>query len=271
MKRIFVELASIIGLALLSQNVRADTLVGPGGAFQQWTSAILGPSNAPTYGGPYWNNFSPDGPAANIGWCLVGTGGCVIASPPGAIAYWANGQASVPNMYFQSSGIPVTVSLLGMFTNQLGTSQNTGYNIFGWYKVNANGTIGALTALWNSKTATIGATATFTPSGNYGLFIENVQGNGAADYFWFMNQTQNYSAGPDRNRIDNTQHFAVFSGTPGQYFVGMDDTAFGSTDYNDMIVKVTNAPEPCMFVLSGLSLLSGFWFARTAKTKPQTV
>jgi hypothetical protein len=268
MKRISIELASIIGLALFSQNARADSIVGPGGAFQKWTSAVLGPANAPTYGGPYWNNVSGDGPAYNIGWCLVGTGGCVIASPPGAISYWGNGQASVPNMYFQSSGIPVTVSLVGMFTNQLGTPKNTGYNVFGWYEVNANGTIGAVTTLWNSKTAVVGESATFLPTGNYGLFLENVQGNGAADYFWFMNKTQDYSAGPNKNPIDSNQHFTVFSGTPGQYFIGMDDTNKGNMDYNNMIVELTNAPEPSEFVLSGLCLLFGFRLTAVRRKAP---
>jgi hypothetical protein len=264
MKRIFIELASIIGVALFAQAVRADVLVGPGGAFQPWTSAVLGPASAPTYGGPYWNNYSPDGPANNIGWCMVGAGGCAIASPPGAIAYWGNGTASVSNMYFQSSGIPVTVSLLGMFTNQLGTPQNSGYNLFGWYEINADGTIGAMTTLWSSKSAVTGASATFTPTGNYGLFLENVQGNGQADYFWFMNKGQDYSSGPDKNPIDTTQHFAMFSGTPGQYFVGIDDTNSGSMDYNDMIVKVTNAPEPGLLGVAGL-MLCGLRFVRSAK------
>jgi hypothetical protein len=266
MRLISIELASIIGLALFSQNAHADALVGPGGAFQQWTSAVLGPPNAPTYGGPYWNNSSGDGPAYNIGWCLVGTGGCVIASPPGAIAYWGNGGASVPNMYFQSSGIPVTVSLVGMFTNQVGPPQKTGYNVFGWYEINSNGTIGKTTVLWNSSSATIGESATFTPTGNYGLFLENIQGNGQSDYFWFMNKTQDYSAGTyPHNPVDSSQHFAVFSGAPGQYFVGMDDTDNGNLDYNDMIVKVTNVPEPGMLLLSGLTLLCGLRLARSTQ------
>jgi hypothetical protein len=256
MKRTYVELASIFGLALLSQNVSADTLVGPGGAFQQWTSAVLGPVNNPTYGGPYWNNVSGDGPTYNIGWCLVGGGGCVIASPPGAIAFWGSGNSAVANMSIQNNGTPVTVSLVGMFTNQLGTPQNSGYNLFGWYQINANGTIGALTTLWNSKSAAVGDSSTFTPTGNYGLFLENIQGNGQSDYFWFMNKTQDYSGGTyPHNPVDSAQHFAVFGGTPGQYFVGIDDTNNGNDDYNDMIVKLTNAPEPSALFLSGLSLL----------------
>jgi len=260
MKRTLIELASIIGLALLSQNVKADVLKGPGGAFQPWTAAVLGPASNPTYGGPYWNNFSGDGPAYNIGWCLVGTGGCVIPSPPGAIAYYGNGEQSVPNMYFQSSGIPVTVTLAGQFTNQIGSAKNPGYNVFGWYELNANGTISAMTALWNSKTDVVGESATFTPTGNYGLFLENIQGNGQADYFWFMNDTQDYSAGPDKNPIDTTQHFAIFSGTPGKYFVGMDDTNFGNMDYNNMIVEVTSAPEPSAILLLLAALIgASFW------------
>jgi hypothetical protein len=256
-KRTFVELASLAGLALLSQLcVKADTLVGPGGAFQTWTAAVLGPVNAPTYGGPYWNNPSGDGTTANIGWCLVGGGACVIPSPPGAIAMYATPTLqAVSNMSFQNNGVAVEVSLLGMLTNQLGTPQNSGYNVFGWYQINSNGTIGALTPLWNSKTATIGQSAIFTPTANYGLYLENIQGNGQADYFWFMNSTQNTSTGPDKNPADSLQHFAIFSGTPGNFYIGIDDTNNGNRDYNNMIIKLFNTPEPRSLMLAGVGLL----------------
>jgi hypothetical protein len=261
MKRTFVKLASVIGLALLSQNVRADTLAGPGGAFQAWTASLLGPASAPTYTtsinpGPYWNNLSADGPTSNIGWCLVGGGGCVIASPPGAIAAYitATGGAAA-NMNFVSNGAAVTVSLLGQLTNQIGSAANSGYNVFGWYQINSSGIIGALTPLWNSKTDTIGESATFVPTASYGLYLENIQGNGQADYFWFMNSSQDYSAGPDQNPVDGLQHFAVFSGTPSQFYAGIDDTNNGSEDFNDMIVELVNAPEPRTFALFGIALL----------------
>ena len=119
MRRNFIELATIVGLALFSQNLKADILVGPGGAFQPWTSAVLGPASAPTYTsstnpGPYWNNASGDGPTANIGWCLAGGGNCVIASPPGAIAYYdGSSGAALQKMAFVSTGMPATVSLIG--------------------------------------------------------------------------------------------------------------------------------------------------------------
>jgi hypothetical protein len=250
-----------MALLLLSQNVKADVLVGPGGAFQAWTAAVLGPAAAPTYTsvahpGPFWNNFSGDSPSGNIGWCLVGGGGCVIASPPGAISYYGTAtKAAVQNMSFQNSGKAVTVSLVGQLTNQLGTVANTGYNVFGWYQINANGTIGAMTSLWNSKSDKVGQSATFSPNGNYGLFLENIQGNGAADYFWFMNATADTSSGPNANPVDSSQHFAVFSGTTGQFFIGVDDTNNGNTDYNNMIIELVNAPEPRTFALLGAGLL----------------
>ena len=272
MKRTLVELASLIALLLLSQNLKADTLVGPGGAFQPWTAAILGPASAPTYTspthpGPYWNNVSGDGPTANIGWCLVGTGGCAIATPPGAINYYGTAtDAAVQNMAFQNNGKAVTVSLVGQLTNQLGTAANPGYNVFGWYQINSDGTIGALTPLWNSKSDTVGQFATFTPNGAYGLYLENIQSN-TADYFWFMNSTGNKSVGSTAQVADTNQHFSVFSGTPGQFFVGIDDTNNGDTDYNNMIIELVNAPEPRTFALVGISLLMvGFWALRHKRT-----
>jgi hypothetical protein len=262
MKPTFVALASIIGLTLLSQNVKAATLVGPGGAFQSWTASVLGPADTPTYGGPYWNNFSGDGPTDNIGWCLVGTGGCVIATPPGAIEYYGKSSgASVGSMNLVSNGSAITLSLLAQLTNQLGTTKNPGYNVFGWYQINPNGTIGAITTLWNSKTDAVGENVTFTPGPagtSYGLFLENIQGNGLADYFWFMNSTDDYSAGPDKNPVDTTQHFAVFNNasTPGSpFYIGIDDTNNGNEDYNDMVIELVNVPEPLTVALFGSGLL----------------
>jgi hypothetical protein len=276
MKRTVLKLASLVGLLVLSHNLKADTLVGPGGAFQPWTAAVLGPASGPTYTGPthpgpYWNNLSGDGATANIGWCLTGgSNECVIASPPGAIAYYGTATgAAIANMNFVSNGVAVTVSLLGQLTNQLGTAKNSGYNVFGWYEINANGTIGATTQLWNSKTDVVGQNATFTPGPagtNYGLYLENIQGNGQADYFWFMNSSQDYSAGPDKNPPDTNQHFAAFSGVPGQFYIGMDDSNSGNQDFNNMIVELINAPEPSTLGLLGISLLLGVFLYGRSKT-----
>jgi len=241
-------------------KVSANTLVGPGGAFQPWTSTVLQPVNSanPTYGGPYWNNFSGDGAKANIGWCLAGTGGCAISSPPGAISYYGTSTgAAVQNMAFVNPGSPVSISLLGTFTNQKGNGNGTDY--FGWYAINADGSIGAMTQLWSSTAPVNTTSAIITPNGSYGLYLESVQGNGAASYFWFMNDNDNYAGGPNKNPVDNNQHFAVFSATPGIYYVGMEEGnyALGTADgdFNDMIVKVTSVPEPAALTLLGAAVL----------------
>jgi hypothetical protein len=169
-------------------------------------------------------------------------------------------------MSFQNNGKAVTVSLVGQLTNQLGTAANPGYNIFGWYQINPNGTIGAMTPLWNSKSDTIGEAATFTPNGNYGLYLENIQSS-TADYFWFMNSADNISKGGTAAVADSSQHFAVFSGTPGQFFIGVDDTNNGNADYNNMIIELVNAPEPRTFGFFGISLLvGGLLLSRRNKT-----
>jgi hypothetical protein len=283
MKRNFIELASIIGLTLCSVNLQADILIGPGGAWQPWTAAVLGPDAAPTYTssthpGPYWNNFSGDGPTANIGWCLTGGGGCVIATPPGAIAYYGTSTgAAVQNMALVSGGWTITATLLGQLTNQLGTAANPGYNVFGWYTINPNGTISA-TPLWNSKTDTIGQTISFNtgPAGTqYGLYLENIQGSGTstvADYFWFMNSSSDYSTGPGASTPDTNQHFAVFC-KPGNditcggtYYIGVDDTNNGNQDFNNMIIELATSPEPSTYSLVGLGLAC-CWLVRQRKHK----
>lgn len=261
MKLRSVKILSAVGIAAFAVSLHADSLVGPGGSWQSWSAATLGPSNAPTYGGPYWNNFSGDGNNANIGWCMTGTGGCVIKSPPGPINYYGNNSNSVQNMSFQSQGVPVTVSLLGINTNQVGTN-GSGTDYFGWYTINSNGTIGKTTQLWSSTSAVNSTSATFAPTAgtSYGFYFENVQDPGKSyesDYFWFMNAADNTATGAGTPQSTSLQHFTVFSSNPdGTFYLGLEDNhGMGDLDYNDMIVKVENGvPEPASILLIGCGL-----------------
>ena len=171
-----------------------------------------------------------------------------------------------------SGGWTVTATLLGELTNQLGTAANPGYNVFGWYTINPNGTINA-TPLWNSKSATTGQSISFNPGPagtQYGLYLENIQGSGTstvADYFWFMNSSSDYSTGPGASTPDTNQHFAVFC-TPGNgvtcsanYYIGVDDTNNGNEDFNNMIIELETTPEPSTVLMVGLGL-AAYGFAR---------
>jgi hypothetical protein len=156
-------LASASVMASFGISAAADTIIGAG-SLQSWSASILGPSSSPTYGGPYWNNQSGEGATANIGWCLTGSPACPIASPPGAIPYFGNGTNAASNMFFGNSMGSVQVSLLGNFTSQTGGASD-GINYFGWYTIQADGTLGTMTRLL-SAAAPVNASAIFSPSGN---------------------------------------------------------------------------------------------------------
>lgn len=185
----------------------------------------------------------------------------MIASPPGAISYYGTATgAAVQNMAFVSNGLAVTVSLIGQLTNQIGSTANPGFNVFGWYTINPNGTIDAQ-PLWNSKTDFINAMSTFSPGPagtQYGLYLENIQGAGTsaeADYFWFMNSSSDYGAGTAAT-VDTKQHFAVFYGGSGPFYIGIDDTNNGDEDFNNMVIELQNVPEPRTTALFALGCLA---------------
>jgi len=248
----FILAASALGLA--SINAYADTLNG-NGSWQTWSPTVL---TTPA-SGPYWNGISGDGPEYNIGWCLTGTGNCSISNPPGALAYYGNGNAAASNISFASSGTAQEVSLLGIFTNQNGVPPN-GTNYFGWYTDN-KGVI-TLNPLFNSTDA-IGSYTNFSPTGSYGFYEENVQSPNTsytANYFWFTNTSLDYTSGPGAPATDGGQHFSIFgSAGSSSFYLGLEDTPFSSSDfdYNDMIIKFEPVPEPSSIALiaGGIGLL----------------
>jgi len=239
-------------LSLASVSAHADTLNGA--TLQSWSPTVL---NSPGTG-PYWNNLSGVGPLLNIGSCLTGTGNCQIANPPGALSYYGNGTAAPFNMSFTSSGTAQEVSLLGVFTTQTGVTP-LGTDYFGWYTYN-NGVL-TMNPLLNSTEA-VGTDATFLPTGTYGFYLENVQSPGTsytANYFWFTNSGLDYTSGPGAPATDGLQHFSIFGGTNGVFYMGLEDTPApsGDFDYNDMVLSLQPVPEPATFALmaGGMGLL----------------
>jgi hypothetical protein len=249
-----------------------DTLNG--GTATNWNANYL--YSLPSYmpGLYYWNNNSGDGNQSNIGWCLVGGAQCGMQNAPGYMPYYSNGVVSDPgNMYFTSSGNPISMRVQLTLTDQRGG--RNGIDLFGYYRTDSAGqAILDPTVIFTSNDA-IGNTytapaLTFAAGENYGFFIENVQGLGTAFvtyYIYYMNSAMNTATGS--MPAGNAQHFAVFSsGTT--YYVGMVDTSAcqgtfqpesspcmqsAQFDFNDLIIELDTtsglrpnvtavAPEP---------------------------
>lgn len=204
---------------------------------------------------PYWNNLSWDGANKNVGFCLTGSSNCGVNPAPGALPYLgqANGK-SFTDFYFNSNGGMVTAT----FDAQIaGDAQ---YDELGWYNVQKPSQFGVL---FSGVTAA-GATANFTPSAEYGLFLYN-GASGIKDTFL----SQSSSA---LSSDQGYQHFAVFDAGASDFFVGAEDLPSSNTDfdYNDMLVElsssspVTATPEPgaVALVATGLIGLGMFKFRR---------
>lgn len=280
-----IVFAASFAAALCLSTANADTLNGSGGSWQSassWTQSQLYQATAPTPGTPYWNNNSGDGPRGNVGWCLTGgSTTCTMANSPGTpLPYFGtSGGASVANMYFTSTGSPVSLTVDGIHTNE---TIADAYDIFGYYEVPASGspTLHALftTDPASGSPASVGSTATFDPTGNYGYYIENIKGAGTpfeSDYFFYMNDAwdQELSLGPD-----GLQHFAAFQ-NGSSYIIGDVDGVGCTTDvacvhpadfdYQDILVTAVNTPEPATFgLMTGSLLLFGSLIRRKLRQQP---
>lgn len=233
----------------------------------------------------YWNNYSGDGPQANIGWCLIGSSQCGMQNPPGDLPYYSASGNAPSDMYFTSTGGHNTTTLELTLTSQKGGPN--GVDFFGYYLTNANGTvITNPTALFTANNA-VGSSIDLpsVPVGdNYGFFIENIQGFGTinqTEYIYYMDSAANTTSGS--MPADNLQHFAIFSSDGINYYIGASDpdacqgsyqpgtspcVPASDFDYNDIVVELTptTVPEPA----SDVMLMAGFlglavWIRRGRK------
>lgn len=185
----------------------------------------------------------------NIGFCMSGTGSCVMAGgAPGILPTWVGNTttgAADPNFYFASAGGSGNAIL------QVEVAGYAPYNTFGWFATDASGNIlaGSFVQLFNGA-ASQGAVAAFTPTASYGFYLTSPAGT-----FYTLS-----SLSPTDPR---NQHFAVFvpngNNNNDVFWIAAEDLELCNSDkdYNDLVVKVTVSPipEPGTLLLFGSGLL----------------
>ena len=256
----------------------ADTISGTAGdGFRTWGTTDLSSQS----GFPYWNNVSGDlcspSPCSgthkdNIGFILTNTGnaGGTLSSPPGAIPFWggsftsgiAAGGAADPNFFFVKNSTGGGAGLKAEVTAR------TANNAFGWFDI---ATPFVLHPIFAAGIA-VGASASFTPSTNYGFYFTTCEAGNCSDLVVWETEASNNHHFTGNGTLDTSdQHFTAFrqTATVGSevYWLGMEDLRFGAPsdrDYNDMVVRVeyqgapippTAVPEPSSMMLLGSGLL----------------
>jgi hypothetical protein len=250
-KKIMLLLLVFMSIVSISEIAFADMIIGSSGSgWQLWTAGDLNQN-----GEPYWDNTSWDGRRLggpglkkNIGYCLTGTGNCILNNYPGADAFWgeSSGEAD-PNFYFSGAA-----DSAHNFTLELELAGFRDTNVFGWYEYNPiSGQVVGKHVIFDGPDNPE-QSANLPVSENYGFYL----------YVGATNET--YYTQSQFNTADiGLQHFAVFRDND-VFWIGMEDLSLDHSDkdYNDMIVRDPVAtPEPSTILLFSVGLI-GTWVIR---------
>jgi hypothetical protein len=297
-------------ITLLGATTAMFGQVVPNGPWQQVNTPVtitgeVITGNTAATNTAYWNNGTtdegiPGNPPSNcynIGCYITGSGAWVGAGVPGQINPNTAAAAPLPlaNPVFlgQATGAAIQdFSFTGQgaigFPMLAEVAGNSDRAWIGWYdttQINSAADFTSANRVSNGGTAWDimfigsdgpGASRTFSPTANFGLFFFDSNSPGSPLLFTDttailsaiqgtgLNEGANFTETSMNVQDAGNQHFAVFAtsaaaaGTiPADFWVGAEDTKFAAgadRDYNDMIVHLRIVPEPGYFVLLSLGL-----------------
>jgi hypothetical protein len=224
-RSLWVPLVTV--MLALSGSAFADSVTGSGSFQSGWTTSTS----------TFFNNTSWDGSNMNAGFCIAGGGNCNFAGQPNsALAVFAGANFSAPGS-FSLNGNGGGSNLMAEYAGLANSNQ------FGWYAVGSDPTVAANRHTIFSGPQGSGTSTAFNPNGAYG-------------FYFLAGGTTLYTSTLYGGATE--QHFAVFQGTNGALWVGIEDLALntGDRDYNDMIVKITPVPEGSSLLMVGGGLLT---------------
>jgi hypothetical protein len=223
----------------------------------------------------YWNNNTNDGTnCANIG-CFVTGAGSFTGNPNSPNlsnpVYLGNNNGSAINDFYWSG---VTGGSTTMLAEVAGLA---GRNWMGWYQQGAILTTANRGTAWDvvfTGGDTVGATAVFTPTLNFGLwfladFASDPSGVTDNDIITALTNSGRFTES-SRNAASagtSNQYYTAFARSaasaqilPTEFWIGIEDVFLPNADkdYNDMVLRLTVVPEPGYYVLLSIGLL-GIW------------
>jgi len=251
---------TIAGAALLVSLISAS----PSSA-QTWSTVGSNGND----GGQFWDNASVDGQNCNIGFVLAGTSG-TAGSPCDAgrqrPSGWLPYSGANPTHYLNAGGGAYSAFNFsaGIYTFELNGGLKQGGDIAGG---NANW------GYWSGSTANrtnlnvVAPAASFAPVtvtfvGTWGLWIEMTNSNG----FAFSGDALGTSRQFSLFGFNNTTPVAGGLVAPGEgqiFMVGLEDNKWNQggadpsdRDYQDVVFRITAAPEPSTYLLMGAGLIA---------------